>query len=95
MKPNVEPTSGLNACRYRGAAAISVLCEPHWFTGSVADLTAVRAAVRIPVLAKDGLMQIFTGTRFRCRIRESDRMQDLGLVAAVLLNPLAVAVEHL
>jgi tryptophan synthase beta subunit len=36
-----------------GAAAISVLCEPHWFGGSVADLTAVRAAVSIPVLAKE------------------------------------------
>ena len=28
-----------------GAAAISVLCEPHWFGGSVEDLRAVRAAV--------------------------------------------------
>jgi tryptophan synthase beta chain len=36
-----------------GAAAISVLCEPHWFGGSVADLTAVRAAVTVPVLAKE------------------------------------------
>jgi tryptophan synthase beta chain len=36
-----------------GASAISVLCEPHWFGGSVADLRAVRAAVSIPVLAKE------------------------------------------
>jgi len=36
-----------------GAAAISVLCEPHWFGGSVEDLRAVRAAVSIPVLAKE------------------------------------------
>jgi tryptophan synthase beta chain len=36
-----------------GAAAISVLCEPHWFGGSVDDLRAVRAAVAVPVLAKD------------------------------------------
>jgi len=36
-----------------GAAAISVLCEPHSFGGSVADLRAVRAAVAVPVLAKD------------------------------------------
>ncbi|MEA2610956.1 MAG: indole-3-glycerol phosphate synthase, partial [Chloroflexota bacterium] len=36
-----------------GAAAISVLCEPHWFGGSVDDLRAIRAAVAIPVLAKD------------------------------------------
>jgi tryptophan synthase beta chain len=36
-----------------GAAAISVLCEPHWFGGSVEDLRAVRAAVAVPVLAKE------------------------------------------
>ena len=36
-----------------GASAISVLCEPHWFGGSVADLRAVRRAVTIPVLAKE------------------------------------------
>jgi tryptophan synthase beta chain len=40
-----------------GAAAISVLCEPHWFGGSVADLRAVRAAVAIPVLAKDFVVE--------------------------------------
>jgi tryptophan synthase beta chain len=36
-----------------GAAAISVLCEPHWFGGSLDDLGAVRDAVTLPVLAKD------------------------------------------
>jgi len=36
-----------------GASAISVLCEPHWFGGSVGDLRAVRAAVSVPVLAKE------------------------------------------
>ena len=36
-----------------GAAVISVLCEPHWFGGSVDDLRAVRAAVAVPVLAKE------------------------------------------
>jgi len=40
-----------------GASAISVLCEPHWFGGSVDDLRAVRAAVAIPVLAKDFVVE--------------------------------------
>jgi tryptophan synthase beta chain/phosphoribosylanthranilate isomerase len=40
-----------------GAAAISVLCEPHWFGGSVDDLRAVRGAVSIPVLAKEFVVE--------------------------------------
>jgi tryptophan synthase beta chain/phosphoribosylanthranilate isomerase len=40
-----------------GAVAISVLCEPHWFGGSVDDLRAVRGAVGIPVLAKEFVVE--------------------------------------
>jgi tryptophan synthase beta subunit len=36
-----------------GAAAISVLCEPHWFGARDGDLEAVRTAVPVPVLAKE------------------------------------------
>ena len=36
-----------------GAAIVSVLVEPHWFAGSLDDLAAVRAAVPVPVLAKE------------------------------------------
>jgi indole-3-glycerol phosphate synthase len=39
-----------------GAAAISVLTEPHHFHGSIADLQAVRSSVSIPVLRKDFLV---------------------------------------
>ena len=41
-----------------GASAISVLCEPHWFGGSVEDLRAVRAAVSVPVLAKEFVVDV-------------------------------------
>ena len=36
-----------------GAAAVSVLTEPEFFRGSLQDMTAVRAAVDVPVLCKD------------------------------------------
>jgi tryptophan synthase beta subunit len=40
-----------------GAAAISILCEPHWFGGSLDDLRAVRQAVSIPILAKEFVVE--------------------------------------
>ena len=36
-----------------GARALSVLTEPHWFRGSLGDLTAAARAVDLPVLLKD------------------------------------------
>lgn len=49
------PDPALLARQYEqgGASAISVLTEERRFGGSLADLEAVRAAVRIPVLRKD------------------------------------------
>ena len=61
-----------------GAAAISVLCEPHWFNGSVEDLRAVRAAVRVPVLAKDFVVSKEQLATLR------DAGADLVLLLAVL-----------
>jgi tryptophan synthase beta chain len=51
--PDHDPVARSRAYAAGGAAAISVLCEPHWFGGSVDDLRAVRAAVSAPVLAKE------------------------------------------
>ncbi|MFT4110667.1 indole-3-glycerol phosphate synthase TrpC [Propionicimonas sp.] len=50
----IEDPAGL-AARYAagGAAAISVLTEKRRFNGSLADLVAVRQAVRTPLLRKD------------------------------------------
>ena len=42
-----------------GAAAISVLTEEDHFSGSLSDLEAVRAAVRLPILRKDFIFDPF------------------------------------
>lgn len=53
IRAGAEPA--VIAARYAdsGAACLSVLTEPHWFHGSDDDLRAARAAVSIPVLRKD------------------------------------------
>jgi tryptophan synthase beta chain len=48
-----ELASRVRAYQAGGASVVSVLVEPHWFSGSLADLAAVRAAVTLPVLAKE------------------------------------------
>jgi indole-3-glycerol phosphate synthase len=53
-----ETDAGEQAARYQagGAAAISVLTEPHVFDGSLADLRSVRRRTALPVLRKDFLV---------------------------------------
>ncbi len=48
-----EPGVRARAYAAGGAAAISVLCEPHWFGARSGDLEAVRTTVSVPILAKE------------------------------------------
>lgn len=56
ISPDLDP--GALAAEYArgGASAISVLTEPSHFSGSAADLEAVRSAVGLPVLRKDFIL---------------------------------------
>jgi len=58
-----------------GAAAISVLCEPHWFGGSVDDMSRIRSQVSVPVLAKE----------FVVEPRQLDLLRAAGADAVLLL----------
>ncbi|MET1232809.1 MAG: tryptophan synthase subunit beta [Candidatus Limnocylindrales bacterium] len=51
--PETDVVSRARAYVAGGASIVSVLVEPHWFGGTIDDLAAVRAAVTVPVLAKE------------------------------------------
>lgn len=53
IRENADAAATARGYESGGAAAISVLTEEDYFEGSLADLRAVRAAVSIPILRKD------------------------------------------
>lgn len=69
-----------------GATAISVLTEPIFFKGSIENLESVRAAVNIPVLRKDFILDIV-------QIHEV-KSDMLLLIAGVLCERLDSFVEE-
>lgn len=59
LAEHFEPVAQAQAYARGGAAAISVLTEPHFFLGALEHLRAVRAAVDIPVLRKDFILDVY------------------------------------
>lgn len=53
---DLDPVAHARAYAAGGAVAISVLTEPQHFGGSLADLRGVAAAVPVPVLCKDFIL---------------------------------------
>lgn len=74
----VDLVARARAYQAGGAAAVSVLCEPHWFGGSPADLEVVRGATSVPVLAKE----------FVVDARQLPYLRALGADAVLLLAAL-------
>jgi indole-3-glycerol phosphate synthase / phosphoribosylanthranilate isomerase len=54
-----DPVAQARAYERGGAAAISVLTEPHFFQGSLKHLRTVREAVALPVLRKDFIFDAY------------------------------------
>jgi indole-3-glycerol phosphate synthase len=84
-----------------GAAAISVLTEPDFFSGSLADLQAVREAVPVPVLRKDFIIDPVQLWEARAAgadavlliVAALDRLQLEELLAAVATMGMEALVE--
>ena len=85
LAPIADPA--LLASRYEkgGASAISVLTERRRFGGSLEDLDAVRAAVELPVLRKDFMVDQYQF--FEARAHGADLV--LLIVAALSKNQLS------
>jgi indole-3-glycerol phosphate synthase len=53
LREDAEPAELARRYAAAGAAALSILTEPHYFNGTLDDLIAGRNAVTLPVLRKD------------------------------------------
>ena len=71
-----------------GAAAISVLTEPTFFDGALEQLTAVRAAVALPLLRKDFIVDDYQ--LFEARAAGADAIL---LIVAALSQPELVRLQ--
>jgi indole-3-glycerol phosphate synthase len=59
LRPRYRPDRIAQAYERFGAVAISVLTEPEFFSGALDHLSAVRRAVRLPVLRKDFIVDAY------------------------------------
>jgi indole-3-glycerol phosphate synthase len=66
IRPDFDPVAVATTYERHGAAAISVLTDVEYFQGSLAYLAAVRAAVGVPVLRKDFVLDRYQLLEARC-----------------------------
>ncbi len=59
IREDLELEDVVGAYEQAGAAALSILTEPHSFGGSLEDLRRARAATRLPILRKDFILDRF------------------------------------
>src|SRR5437588_10562364 len=91
LAPHLDPVELARSYEANGAAAISVLTEPHFFLGSPAYLRAIKQAVSVPVLRKDFIVDEYQVYEARawgadailliCAILDDRQLRHLLMVA--------------
>lgn len=79
IRPDFDPAAIARTYAANGAAAMSVLCEPHRFLGGEACLKTVRATVETPLVYKD-----FLTTDYQVAAARAAGADACLLIAAVL-----------
>ena len=79
IRPDFDPAALARTYAANGAAAMSVLCEPHRFLGGEAYLKTVRATVETPLIYKD-----FLTTEYQVAAARAAGADACLLIAAVL-----------
>ncbi len=94
IAPDLDPVKQAQLYEANGAAAISVLTEPHFFLGSPEYLQAIKQTVNIPVLRKDFIIDSYQVYEARswgadailliCAILDDDKLNELLQLAQKL-----------
>ena len=91
LRPNFEPAALARSFEQAGAAAVSVLTEEENFQGALAHLRDARAAVGLPVLRKDFILDSYQVWEARAANADSflliaAALDDAGLAELLALG---------